>query len=295
MRYPFIKQYEGQFSISALCRVMQVARSGYYAWLKRAVSAREAANQQLTQQIKTVFEASKQTYGSPRVYEELREQKVACSEKRVARLMRLADLKATLPQRFVVTTDSNHDLPVADNLLERPFASDTPDTRWSSDITYVWTSEGWLYLAVVLDLFSRRIVGWAMGETLERSLVLSALDMAIQNRHPKAWLVCHSDRGSQYASGDYQQALKEAGIVCSMSRRGNCWDNAVVESFFSTLKREWVYRHRFATRSQARTLLFDYIEVWYNRKRRHSALSYLSPEAFEKQYQQPQQAGMLAA
>jgi putative transposase len=184
---------------------------------------------------------------------------------------------------------------VAPNLLEREFGSDTPDTRWTSEISYVWTSEGWLYLAVVLDLFSRRIVGWAMGETLERSLVLSALDMAIQNRHPKAGLVCHSARGSQYASGDSQQALKEAGIVCSLSRRGKCWDNAVVESFFSTLKRECVYRHRFATRSQARTVLFDSIEVWYNRKRRHSALGDLSPHAFEKQSQQPQQAGALAA
>lgn len=294
MRYQFIKQYQGQFTLAALCRVMQVARSGYYAWCKRPLSAREQANEQLTQQIHTVFEASKHTYGSPRVYEELRQQKVACSEKRVARLMRLAGFKASLPKRFVVTTHSDHDLPVAENLLDRQFGSDTPDTCWTSDISYVWTSEGWLYLGVVLDLFSRRIVGWAMGETLERSLVLSALDMAIQNRHPKAGLLCHSDRGSQYASEDYQQALKEAGIVCSMSRRGNCWDNAVVESFFSSLKRECVYRHRFATRAEARTVLFDYIEVWYNRKRRHSALGYLSPDAFEKQYQQ-QQAPALAA
>jgi putative transposase len=294
VRYQFIKQYQGQFSLSALCRVMQVARSGYYAWCKRPMSATEQANQQLTQQIKTVFEASKQTYGSPRVYEELREQKVACSEKRVARLMRLAALKAVLPKRFVVTTDSDHDLPVAQNLLDRQFGSDTPNTRWTTDITYIWTTEGWLYLAVVLDLFSRRIVGWAMGTTLERSLVLCALEMALRNRHPKAGLLCHSDRGSQYASEDYQQALQEAGIICSMSRRGNCWDNAVMESFFSSLKRECVHRHRFATRSEARTVLFDYIEVWYNRKRRHSALGYRSPDAFEKQYQEQQTAPLAA-
>lgn len=196
MRYPFIKECEGQFSISALCRVMKVARSGYYAWCNRTPSQTETANQQLTEQIKTVFDDSKETYGSPRIYEELKEQQVACSQKRVARLMRAADLSAVLPKRFVVTTDSNHALPVADNLLDRQFGSDTPNTRWTADISYVWTSEGWLYLGVVLDLFSRRIVGWSMGTTLERSLVLSALSMAIQNRHPEAGLLCHSDRGS---------------------------------------------------------------------------------------------------
>lgn len=200
--------------------------------------------------------------------------------------MRRAALKATLPKRFVVTTDSNHALPVAENLLERRFGSDTPNRRWTADITYVWTAEGWLYLGVVLDLFSRRIVGWAMDTTLERSMVLSALSMAINNRHPEAGLLCHSDRGSQYASGDYQKALSEAGIVCSMGRRGNCWDNAPTESFFASLKRECVYRHRFATRAEARTTLFGWREVWYNRKRRHSALGYLSPDAFERQYQQ---------
>jgi putative transposase len=197
MRYPFIKQYAGQFSISTLCRVMQVSRSGYYAWGKRAPSPRETANQQLTEKIKIVFLESDQTYGSPRIYEELKEQRIACSQKRVARLMRLCDLKAVLPKRFVVTTDSNHALPVADNVLDRQFGSDTPNTRWTADITYVWTAEGWLYLGVVLDLFSRRIVGWAMGANRERSLVLSALEMSIQNRHPQAGLLCHSDRGSQ--------------------------------------------------------------------------------------------------
>ena len=284
-------QQEGQFSTSALCRVMNVSRSGYYAWLKRPPSQREQANRKLTEQIKTVFQESRQTYGSPRIYIELKEQNVLCSQKRIARLMRLADLKAVLPKRFVATTDSNHTLPVAQNLLDRQFGSDTPNIRWTADISYLWTSEGWLYLAVVLDLFSRRIVGWAMGTTQERRLVLSALSMAIGSRCPQAGLLCHSDRGSQYACGDYQKALQDAGIVCSMSRKGNCWDNAPTESFFATLKRECVYRHRFATRSQARTAVFDYIEVWYNRKRRHSALGYLSPDAFERQYQQqPQEA-----
>jgi putative transposase len=294
VRYPFIKQYQGQFTLSALGRVMQVARSGDYAWHKRPVRAREQANQQRTQQIQTVFEASQHTYGSPRIYQELREQKILCSEQRVARLLRLADLKATQPRRLIVTTHRDHALPVAENLLDRQFASDTPDTRWTTEISSLWTSEGWLYLGGVLDLFSRRIVGWARGETLERSLVLSALDLALKNRHPKAGLVCHSDRGSQDASGDYQQALRDAGIVCSMSRRGNCWDNAVVESFFSSLKREWVHRYHFATRSEARIGVFDSMEVWDNRKRRHSALGDLSPDAFEKQSQQ-QPVSALAA
>ena len=294
MRYQFIQKYHQQFPLAALCRAMQVCRSGYYAWRKRPPSAREQANAQLTEQIKAVFEESDQTYGSPRIYEELKEQNVACSQKRIARLMGLSHLKATLPKRFVVTTDSNHALPVAENLLERQFGSDTPDTRWSSDISYVWTGEGWLYLAVVLDLFSRRIVGWAMGTTLERSLVLSALAMAIQGRQPQAGLLCHSDRGSQYASGDYQKALEKMGAVCSMSRRGNCWDNAPTESFFASLKRECVYRHRFATRVEARGALFHWIEVWYNRKRRHSSLGYVSPEVFERQYEQQQQRPMAA-
>jgi putative transposase len=295
MRYPFIKECEGQFSISALCRVLKVARSGYYAWGKRAPSKTETANLKLTEQIKTVFAESDQTYGSPRIYEELKAQQVACSQKRIARLMRLADLSAVLPKRFVITTDSNHALPVADNLLDRQFGSDTPNTRWTADLSYVWTSEGWLYLGVILDLFSRRIVGWAMGATLERSLVLWALSMAIQSRRPEAGLLCHSDRGSQYAGLDYQKALSEAGMVCSMSRRGNCWDNAPTESFFSSLKRECVYRHRFATRSEARTVVFAWIEGWYNRKRRHSALSYVSPDAFERRHSHSQPAHALAA
>ena len=294
MRYQFIQKYQEQFPLAALWRAMQVCRSGYYAWRKHPPSAREQANAQLTERIKAVFQESDQTYGSPRIYEELQEQNVACSQKRIARLMRLAHLKATLPKRFVVTTDSNHALPVAENLLERQFGSETPNRRWSADISYVWTGEGWLYLAVVLDLFSRRVIGWAMGTTLERSLVLSALSMAIANRNPDTGLLCHSDRGSQYASGDYQKALQKIGAVCSMSRKGNCWDNAPTESFFASLKRECVYRHRFATRSEARTVLFAWIEVWYNRKRRHSSLGYLSPEVFERHYEQQQQRPMAA-
>lgn len=280
--------------MSVLCRVLKVARGGYFAWLKRPMSEREGANRALTEKIRVAFEENRQTYGSPRIYSELKEAGVPCSEKRVARLMRLADLRAVRPRRFVVTTDSNHKMPVAENLLERQFTVSQPDRTWSADISYVWTSEGWLYLGVVLDLFSRRIVGWSMGARMERCLVLSALDMAISGRRPAPGLLCHSDRGSQYASHDYQKALSDAGIVCSMSRKGNCWDNAPVESFFATLKRELVYRTRFTSRSEARLAIFTWIATWYNRKRRHSSLGYRSPEAFERQHQQEQQQAMAA-
>lgn len=273
---------------------MEVSRSGFYAFCKRTISATEQANQELTGQIQKVFAESKQTYGSPRVYEELQELGIAGSQKRIARLMRRAEFRAVLPKRFVVTTDSEHALPIAENLLDREFTSDTPDRKWTADITYIWTSAGWLYLAVILDLFSRRIVGWSMGTSLERSLVLSALSMALTARTPEAGLLCHSDRGSQYASGDYQKALEKAGAICSMSRKGNCWDNAPTESFFASLKKEWVYRTHFASHCEAKSAIFEWIEVWYNRKRRHSSLGYLSPEAFEKKYQQEQPRAIAA-
>ena len=291
MRYLFIKEHEEQFSLSALCRVMLVCRGGFYAWRKRDKSARQLQNERLTEQIRTAHKASKETYGSPRIFAELKEAGARCSEKRIARLMRLAGIHAVAPKRFVATTDSRHNLPIAENLLERTFEAETPNTRWTADITYIWTSQGWLYLAVILDLFSRRIVGWAMDRTIERSLVLSALNMAIAGRRPipnskdALDVLCHSDRGSQYASDDYQKRLQEAGLVCSMSRRGNCWDNAPTESFFASLKKEMVYRTRFETRDQARSEIFRWIEIWYNRQRRHSTLGYVSPEAYERHHQ----------
>ena len=195
--------------------------------------------------------------------------------------MRKFEITARPLKRFRVTTDSDHDLPVAQNVLNRQFHADAPDTKWTCDITYVWSQQGWLYLAVVLDLFSRRVVGWSISETMERSLVLDALRMALATRKPAAGLLCHSDRGSQYASGDYQEALKTAGAVCSMSRKANCWDNAPMESFMATLKKELVHHEDYQTREQARRSLFEYIEVFYNRNRRHSALGYLSPQQFE--------------
>jgi transposase InsO family protein len=274
---------------------MQVCRAGFYAWRAREKSARQLENESLTEQIRTVYKESDETYGSPRIFAYLKKAGVACSQKRVARLMRLEGMRAVRPKRFVVTTDSDHDKPIAENLLDRVFEAETPDTRWTADITYIWTSQGWLYLAVILDLFSRRIVGWAMDQRIERGLVLSALEMALGGRAAGQGLLCHSDRGSQYASDDYRERLKEAGIVCSMSRRGNCWDNAPTESFFASLKKELVYRTRFTTREQARSAVFAWIEVWYNRKRLHSTLGYVSPEAFERQYQEQQQANAIAA
>lgn len=216
---------------------------------------------------------------------DLRAVGVRCGKNRVARLMRKHGITARPLKRFVVTTDSKHNLPVAPNLLEQQFGAEKPNTRWSGDITYIWTSEGWLYLAVVVDLCSRRVVGWSMKSTMDRSLATAALDAALKLRRPAVGLLCHSDRGSQSASGDYQKQLSDAGIVCSMSRKGNCCDNAPVESFFASFKRELIHRSRFSTRQEARSAVFEWIEVWYNRKRRHSALGYISPEEFERQHQ----------
>ena len=261
---------------------MQVTRSGYYGWRRGDRSERQKQNETLRGHIRTFFERSKGTYGSPRLLRDLREAGVCCSKQRVARLMRQAGLRAVVAPHFRVTTDSEHALPVAQNLLARDFSASEANVKWASDITYLWTGEGWLYLAVVLDLFSRRVVGWSMQASLDRSLVLNTLQAALSLRQPGMGLLHHSDRGSQYASADFQTRLSEQGIRCSMSRWGNCYDNAVVESFFGTLKQEMVNRCRFATREIARQEVFEYIEVWYNRQRRHSSLGYLSPAEFER-------------
>jgi transposase InsO family protein len=260
---------------------MNVTRSGYYAWRGREPSQRQKDNETLLSRIRCFFERSKHTYGSPRILRDLREAGFTCGKHRVVRLMRQAGLRAVVAPRFRVTTHSKHALPVAQNLLGRHFGASEANVKWASDITYLWTDEGWLYLAVVLDLFSRRVVGWSMQASLSRCLVVDALKTALCQRRPAPGLVHHSDRGSQYASEAFQQALETAGIGCSMSRRGNCWDNAPVESFFGTLKQELVNRCRFATREAARREVFEYIEVWYNRQRRHSSLGYVSPAAFE--------------
>jgi putative transposase len=239
-------------------------------------------------QIKAVHTDSDQTYGSPRIHAQLRAQGQRCSPNRVARLMHQHGITACRKRRFTHTTDSQHELPVAPNGLNQQFEAQYTDQKWVADITYIWTQQGWLYLAVVLDLFSRRVVGWAMQPSLGRGLVLAALQMALLARRPEPGLLHHSDRGSQYASHDYQHLLEKEKISCSMSRRGNCWDNAPMESFFATLKQERVHRRQYQSRLEARQDLFQYIEVWYNRKRRHSALGYLPPEEFEKQQYQQQ-------
>lgn len=269
-----------QFKVARLCRVVGVAPSGYYAWRERQPSRRQQENERLVERIRAAHRTSRQTYGSPRIHADLRAAGETCNHKRVERLMRLNGIRAKQPRRFTRTTDTNHSQPVADNVLNQQFEVASPNVVWTGDITYIDTAEGWLYLAVVMDLYSRRIVGWAMDSHMLTSLVEDALRMALERRQPTDGLLHHSDRGSQYASQDYQALLKGAGIQVSMSRRGNCYDNAVQESFFGTLKGECA-SERYPSRAAARTSVFEYIEAWYNRRRRHSALGYLSPEQFE--------------
>ena len=263
-----------------MCHVLEVSTSGYYDWRRRPPRSNQD-DERLLVEIKAIHDQSKRRYGSPRIHRALRDQGIRCGQKRVARLMRAHGIRAQRMRRFTATTDSKHRLPVAENVLNRQFDVEVPNARWAADITYIWTQQGWLYLAVVMDLFSRRIVGWSMQETLERSLVIDALSMALRRRRPASGLLHHSDRGSQYASLDYQEVLKQAGCTCSMSRRGNCWDNAPVESFFSTLKMELIHHRRYRTRVEARLEVFEFIESWYNRVRLHSSLGYLSPAAYE--------------
>lgn len=283
MKYPFIHSQRGQHTVRTLCRVLCVAASGYYAWRGRERSARDYENQRLLVEIKAIHKKSGRTYGSPRIYEKLRQKGLSCGENRAARIMRDNGIRAKTTKKFKVTTDSKHSMPVAENLLDREFEAKQPNTVWTSDISFVWTREGWMYLAVVLDLFSRRIVGWAMDKRMKRQLVIDALSMAIGRRRPGPGLLCHSDRGSQYASSDYQKLLDKHGFIPSMSRKGDCWDNAPTESFFSSLKRERVYHKTYRTRLEARTDIFNYIECWYNPHRIHSTLGYQSPAQFENQ------------
>jgi transposase InsO family protein len=278
-----MEEYRGQFSITAMARVLEVSTSGYYGWRRRKESRRSQQNRKLLTEIKAIHAESDATYGSPRIHRELQSRSIRCGENRVARLMRLNEVRPKQVRRYKATTSSRHSMPVAENHLNRQFDPERPNEVWAADITFVWTGEGWLYLAVVMDLFSRRIIGWSMQSRLKQTLVTRALKMALHSRQTGSSLLCHSDRGSQYASGSYQALLAGASIACSMSRKGDCWDNAPVESFFATLKRERVYHRRYQTREEARVDLFQYLEVWYNRKRRHSSLGYLSPADYEKQ------------
>ena len=281
MRYRFIQEHRHEFRVWLMCRVLDVSRSGFYLWLKRPVSSRSAENDRLLFDIRVIHEASRGAYGSPRIHAQLRAISKFHGRNRIARLMREHQIQGKRKRKFRVTTDSNHNFPVSKNILDRKFTVETPDKAWVTDITYVPTREGWLYLAAIMDLYSRRIVGWAMDSRICRHLVERAFFMAYLNRSPSPGLMHHSDRGSQYASGDYQKLLKAHGIVCSMSRKGNCWDNAVMESFFGTLKTELIHHRDYETRKEAQSDIFEYIEVFYNRQRLHSALGYRSPVSYE--------------
>jgi transposase InsO family protein len=281
MRYRAIQEHDRRFPIRLMCRALAVSPAGYYAWRDRPESRRSVGNRALLSAIRVIHRASRETYGSPSIWNALIKQGHDVGEHRVARLMRQDGIRAKTIKKWRATTQSQHRLPVAANTLNRQFTVESPNRVWAGDITYVWTAEGWLYLAVVLDLYSRAVIGWAMGARLTGDFVQHALTMALQQRTPTRGLLHHSDRGSQYAATSYQQLLATHGITASMSRTGNCWDNACVESFFGTLKRELIYHRQYRTRDEATQDIFEYIEVFYNRLRRHSTLGYDSPAEFE--------------
>ena len=283
MRFMFVKEQRFDFPVEKMCQLLDVSRSGYYKWLKGEKSQRETENDVLLVKIKKIFVENHELYGRPRVCAELKSQGYHYNKKRIERLMK-GKFVAKTRRKFKVTTDSQHSLPVAPNILKQNFVSEVANRVWTSDITYIWTLEGWLYLAVVLDVFSRKIVGWSMGKRLESQLVVNAIKGAILRRQPEPNTIFHSDRGIQYAAKDTRLLLKSHGFIQSMSRKGRCYDNAITESFFHSLKTEQVYFERYTTRKEARQSIFNYIEVFYNRQRRHSSIGFLSPDNFEKKF-----------
>lgn len=286
MKYQFIEQHKQDFPVVVMCRVLAVSESGYYAWRKRLPCQRCREDAQLSQEIHQVFERHQGRYGSPRIYRELKDGGRKIARKRVARLMREADMSARRKRRRVLTTKRDTAHPVAANILNREFTATAPNTKWVTDITYIPTTAGWLYLAVILDLYSRAVVGWSMSTSCDETLAENALQMAVARRRPKAGFLHHSDRGCQYSSRAYRQQLEQVGAVVSMSRKGNCWDNAAMESFFGSLKEECVVNQVYSSQEQARQALFEYLEVYYNRQRRHSALGYVSPLVYEQRENQ---------
>lgn len=281
MKYWFMDQHRSWHGVQRMCRVIGASRSGYYRWRRQPQSKRQKDNEKILKEIKESHKNSRRAYGSPRITEDLKAKRIKCSENRVARLMKVHGIVGKAKKKFKATTNSKHNLPVAENLLKQNFVTEKPNAIWASDITYIATLEGWLYLVVILDLYSRQVVGWAMSDRLTSGFVVKALYQAIGRRHPASGCIFHSDRGIQYASTDFRDVLKAYGFIQSMSRKGNCYDNAVVESFFHTLKTEHVYEYRYETRAEARQSIFEYIEMFYNRQRRHSALGYRSPVSFE--------------
>jgi putative transposase len=286
VRFAFVHAEKAEFPVAAMCRLFGVTRGGYYAYAKRPVSPRVDADSELAIAVREVFDDGNQNYGSPRVLEALQARGQRVGKRRIERIMRGLGLTPNTPRRHRRTTvrDENH--PVAPNTLARDFTATRPDERWVTDITYVWTDEGWAYLAVILDLYSRSVVGWALDSTLSTRLPLAALDAAVRRRRPGKGLLHHSDRGCQYTSKNYREVLASLGITVSMSRKGNCWDNAVIESFFATLKKELVYKRSWGNRLELRTEVFEYIEVFYNRRRLHSSLGYKTPATVEMEYAQ---------
>ena len=281
MKFQFIADHRETFKVGRMCALFKVSPSGFYAWLTRPESRRSRENRSLEDRVRVLHAASHGIYGAPKIHRDLIDQGVRCGKNRVARIMRAAGIRSRTRKRFKATTNSRHNLPVAPNRLNQAFTADTPDRTWVGDITYIHTREGWLYLAVLIDLFNRKVVGWSASSRLTRQLAIDALQMALDHRRPAPGLMHHSDQGSQYASGDYQKLLSKHKMTCSMSRKGNCWDNAVAESFFHLLKTEWVNHHRYVSRSEAISSLFYYIEIFYNRKRRHSVLDYTTPQEYE--------------
>ena len=277
-----MRQHRGEFSVSRMCELLHVSRSGFYAWGERPESRRTREDRALLARIEAIHRESREAYGAVKTWKALRAQGVPCGRHRVARLRRAARIEARRKRRFRVTTQSRHRFPVAPNVLNRGFAVDRPDCVWVGDITFIPTQAGWLYLAVLLDLYARRVVGWAMSHYIDSNLVTEALRMALARRRPHPGLIHHTDQGRQYAAGSYRQQLSEHGIESSMSRKGDCFDNACAESFISTLKNELVHHVQFKTREEARTAIFEYIEVFYNRQRLHQTLGYLSPAEFER-------------
>lgn len=283
MKFQWIRQSCAEFPVKQLCKTLGVSRAGYYAWCRRPESERSRANQALVSRIRVIHGKSRQTYGSPRVHDALKKDGVSCGRHRVARLMRSASIVSVHRRRFKPQcTNSSHDYPVAENVLGQEFSASRPNQKWVGDITYIWTAEGWLYLAIILDLFSRKAVGWAASSRPDAELACRALDMAVFRRGRPSDLVYHSDRGVQYASFAFRRRLQSLGMTPSMSRRGNCYDNAVAESFFHTLKVEWIHRYRYATRSAARVMVADYIEEFYNTNRGHSSIGNFSPVEYEE-------------
>jgi putative transposase len=284
VKYAFILEHSKEYAITRLCDVLSVSTSGYYDWIDRPESERSRDNHRLTEKIRYFHQQSREIYGSPKIHEDLIETGETCSVNRVARLMKKADIQSKMARQFVITTDSRNTLQPLPDLLQRQFVVKKQNETWVSDTTFIATREGWLYLAVILDLFSRQVIGWAMHTKNNTELVQDALTMAIWRRGKAKDVIVHSDQGSTYASGDYQQLLNNFQLRCSMSRKGECLDNAVAESFFGSLKNELVYHEDYKTRAEAKQSIFEYIEIFYNRKRRHAFLNYMTPVEFEMKY-----------